>query len=455
MGGTFMSSLLLNKYKFVVREVSVLERTGGNWEEVRRIILGVQDLETEIIYPHPLSDFIEKEYYFKSVSLSHQKRPAETVQQFLNYIIESIEQEDKDFIELRHNGLKGLRLEHGVRFLKYCNEERGNSYETVKGKEMYLTHFFDFLKDQNLLENEPKINSYEKGSGRKKKTILVSPFKNFKYPKRDNPNKFKKKKDLVTPTNPNRLLFIREFLLTAKYYDPGMALAIAFQCFGGLRGGECMNLKLSSIKKVGRGIFGENGMYLEIRDKQEELFKHLKNTDMVQVKNPRDQALLRDSILSYLYRNHLKWRDNFIKQNKDYNKVALFLDEEGNAMSGQNYRKRFNKVKKIYLDLLSNKKGRLQDYKELKETHWSSHIGRGSFTNMCIECGMSVEQTAIARGDKSIGQAIHYTDIINATYNISRAIGMLDKKSTDIELVNIPDIKRSWKDVYNFGAVRN
>lgn len=450
-----MYSSLSNKYKFVVREVAVLEREGGKWEEVRRIIIGVQDLETEIIYPHPISDFVEKEYYYKSVSLSHQKKPADYVAQFLNYIIKMIDQENKDFIELKYKGFKGLTIEHGEGFLKYCNEERANSYETVKGKEMYLTHFYDFLKDQNLLEHEPKINRYERGSGRKKKTVLVSPFKNFKYPKRGNPNEFKKKKDFITPSNQNRLLFIREFLLTAKYHDPGIALAIAIQCFGGLRGGECMNLKLSSIKRYGKGIFGENGMYLEVRDNQEELFKHIKNTDMVQVKSPRDQALLRDSILPYLYREHLKWRDKFIKHNKDYNKVALFLDEGGNAMSGQNYRKRFNKVKSIYLDLLSNTKGRLQDYNELKETHWSSHIGRGSFTNMCIECGMSVEQTAIARGDKSLGQAIHYTDIINATYNISRAIGMMDKENIHIEMVNVPDIKRSWKDVYYFGAVKN
>lgn len=448
-----MNSLFSNKYKFVVREVAVLERVGGKWEEVRRIIIGVQDLETEIIYPHPLSDFIEKEYYFKSVSLSQQKGPAETVQQFLNYILESIDQEDKDFIELKHKGLKGLKIEHGERFFKYCNEERGNSYKTVKRKEMYLTCFYNFLKKQNLLENEPKIKSYERGSGRKNKTILVSPFKNFKYPKRDNPNTFKKKKDLITPSNPNRLLFIREFLLTAKYYDPGIALAIAFQCFGGLRGGETMNLKRSSIKTVGIGLYGENGMYLEVRDNQTELFKHLKNTDMVQVKHPRDQALLRDSIVSYLYKIHEEWRNNFIENMENYNKVALFLDEKGNAMSGQNYRKRFNEVKSIYLNLLSNTPGRLQDYRELDETHWSSHIGRGSFTNMCIECGMSVEQTAIARGDKSLGQAIHYTDIINATHNISKAIGMLDKKKVDIEMVNIPDIKRSWKEVYYYGAV--
>lgn len=451
-----MNMFLSNKFKFVVREVAVIERVGGNWEDVRRIIIGVQDLKTDIIYPHPLTHFIEKEFYFRSKSLSHQKRPAETVQQFLNYIIEKIDQEDKNFIELKHKGLKELMIEHGTSFLNYCKEEKGNSYKTIKGKEMYLTHFYYFLNEQNLLEQNPKIKRVEITHGKKKKrTILVTPFKDVNYPARDNPYDFKKKKDLVTPSNPNRLLFIREFLLIALYYEPSIALALAFQFFGGLRGGECMNLKLSSIKKVGNGLFGENGMILEVRDNQKELFNHLKDTNMVGVKRPRDQSLLRDSILSYLYREHLKWRDNFIKNIKNYNKIALFLDEHGNAMSGQNFRKRFKKIKGIYLDKLSESKGRLQDYKELKETFWSTHIGRGSFTNMCIESGFSVEQTAIARGDKSLGQAIHYTDIINATHNISRVIGMMDKESTNIEMVNIADIKRSWKDVYYFGKVNN
>ncbi len=447
--------MLSSQYKYVVRETKIKERVGGDWRESRRIVLGVQDLNTMIIYPHPLTNFIEKEYYFRSKSLSHQKRPAETIKLFLNYINQMIDEEDKDFVDLIHTGIKGLTTLHGTRFLNYCNEELGNSYKTVKGKEMYLSHFYFFLSKQDILVNKPKFRKRQvKYNSDQRREVIIAPFKDVNYPSKENNSEFKKKKDLITQSNPNRFVFIREFLLTAKHYDPRIALAIAFQFYGGLRSGECMNLKTSSITTVGNGLFGEQGMVLKIRDNQEELFPHLKDTTMVGVKRPRDQAVLRDSIIPFLYKEHLHWRDNFIKQANNYNKKALFFDDDGNALSGQNYRKRLHRIKDIYLNLLSETKGRIQDYKELEETTWSTHIGRGSFTNLCIEAGFSVEQTAIARGDKTLGQAIHYTDIINATHNITKAVNMLDSNNLDIDMVKVPEIKRSWSDIYYYGKTK-
>src|SRR5699024_5371152 len=100
---------------------------------------------------------------------------------------------------------------------------------------------------------------------------------------------------------------------------------------------------------------------------------------------------------------------NHLKTLKPNNKKAMFLNKDGNAMSGKVYDRRFNKIKKRFLDELL-KQGRYEDYTLLEESHWSTHIGRGIYSNILFDMELTPTQIAIARGDTNINSSMDYVD---------------------------------------------
>lgn len=50
-------------------------------------------------------------------------------------------------------------------------------------------------------------------------------------------------------------------------------------------------------------------------------------------------------------------------------------------MTGEVYSKWFNDIKKHFIALLKQNPSRYGDYLLLKDSSWSTHIGRGVFTN--------------------------------------------------------------------------
>jgi integrase len=438
--------------RYVVREIPIKIRTGGRLKDVRKIIIGFYVEDDDIVYPHPISDFIDKEYFNYSKSLSHQKLPAYTIVQFLNYLYREANKRDSEFIDLKYKGVFGLTIEHGSSFLNYLAEEVTLTQDTFTMKVSHLTKFYDYLNNNNLVEQKSTIRT-KKGQTSE---ILIPPFKNIKYPLNAQHRKLKKKKDIITNSNKNRVQLIREFLLTAYLTEPAIALAIAFLFYGGLRSGECMNLLKSSVKPQGGSLFGEKGFVIEVRDNQILLFSNQTNTINMEVKKPRDQAVLNDTIVSWLFKQHLKWLDKMDQQNRITNRRALFINSEnGEALSGPGFRKKFEKVKTAYLDSLRNTSGRLQDYIDLTETYWSTHIGRGTFTNMIISANFSVEQTAIARGDSNLNSALHYTDVMSTMNNIDTALKILTADDFDKQSIEISALKRTWKEVEHFGKIRH
>ncbi|RUS50876.1 hypothetical protein QI30_18955, partial [Kurthia sp. 3B1D] len=73
------------------------------------------------------------------------------------------------------------------------------------------------------------------------------------------------------------------------------------------------------------------------------------------------------------------------------------------------YSRRFEKVKDAFLESVL-KSGNQQDYLLLTSNTWSTHIGRGIFTNILLDLGLSATQVALARGDRNINSALHYVD---------------------------------------------
>ena len=249
--------------------------------------------------------------------------------------------------------------------------------------------------------------------------------------------------------------YIREILFVAKHETPDIALGVALQIFGGLRKGEVVNLTRTALKSQNGQEYGVEGLVLLIRDRQNDLFTRFNDVSTMQVKNPRDQSCLIDPILNYLYKHHIEVVLKKVK--KPLHPNALFYDSEGNAMSADTYDKRFLKLKNSYLGMLLGTPGRYQDYLDFSQTKWRSHIGRGIFTNMCLDAGFNEKQTAVLRGDRSTESMEAYFDIITATFNIRKALTLLSPdQSENIADLNMPTNRKMWKEVQEFGkGLRN
>lgn len=432
--------------QFVKTEISIESQVGNELIPSKEIIICMKDNTSGILLPHPISNFIKKYFVNKGASLNHQKNAAYTITRFFNFILEEIHNNNESFIHLKEEGIPSLNREHATAFLNHLSLDEKLSHSTIKIRTSYITQFYDFLHKQKIINipfliQEKEINH---------KITLVNPFPDVAMPKNNDISKLEKKKDIVTRTNENRLQMIREFLITAHLTEPSIALGVAFLFLGGLRMGECINLTKSSVKIQNTSLYGEDGIILELRDNQKTLFNHLRNTTDAEVKKPRNQAILIDKMIPFLYKNHIDYLEKMEKKSK--NKEALFLNPKtGLPITPRTFRLKFNNVKEKYLETLSKTEGRFQDFYDLSNSHWSTHIGRGTFTNLIISAGFTVEQTAIARGDSNINSALHYTDQMAANHNIKHALEIISNKES-LE-IDISPFKKTWNEVVHFGKI--
>lgn len=430
-------------YKFVISNGRYFFKQGGTYYEIDRTIIGVKDIENNVIYPHPISSFLYIKYHRKSGSINTELTAAKTIVPFLNSVLNC----GKIF------GLANLKINQANDYLDYCVKERGNKLNTLKMKENYLSTFYRFLFEQGILKEKPPFVISKYFYKNEERTVYKL---DFLYKRTDETflREKIKRKDFVPQQHQNnydrkviRLNYIREFLLLALDIAPDIALAVALQFYGGLRAGEVLNLDKQSIITLDGSEYGERGMVLMVRDRQNQLFPYKKSTAGEQVKTPRDQSVLIDPILCLIYENHI---NKVLK--KRNNNIALFCDSKGNSLAYSAYYNRFKSLKNTYYGQLLGTKGRFQDYQDFSGTRITAHIGRGAFTNMCLDAGFSARQTAILRGDKSVMSMESYKDQISAAYNITRALGMLEPQNVEaMTNLNMPLLQKYGKNIQLFG----
>lgn len=79
-------------------------------------------------------------------------------------------------------------------------------------------------------------------------------------------------------------------------------------------------------------------------------------------------------------------------------------------MSAKSYRQYFNKLKKEFIRLLQQSPN-IQDKllaHHLNISKWSTHIGRGLFSNLLAEIAQNPYDISVPRGDSSILSALSY-----------------------------------------------
>lgn len=444
----------LGNYRFVWKAIKYHRKQGGEIVNTPSFIIGLEDKTTMEVFPHPISHFLFKNYHRSSGSVNTELTVAQIIVPFLNFVLDKVNHELTEYTEI--SGLRDLRECHANAYLQYCVDEKSNKKKTLEIKENIISKFYKYLWDEKILKNKPRFNLV---SIRSRKEIRKVYKLDFTYKKTDETllRERVKRKDLVPQnheSNENRVFirleYIREVLYVAKHETPDIAFGVALQIFGGLRKGEVVNLTRTALKSQNGQEYGLEGLVLLIRDRQNDLFTRFNDVSTMQVKNPRDQSCLIDPILNYLYKHHIEVVLKKVKKPRHPN--ALFYDSEGNPMSADTYDKRFLKLKNSYLGMLLGTPGRYQDYLDFSQTKWRSHIGRGVFTNMCLDVGFNEKQTAVLRGDRSTQSMESYFDIITATFNIRKALNLLSPDKLDkISDLNMPSNRKMWKEVKEFG----
>lgn len=447
-------------YKFVRREISVYRKYGDTYIQEKRYLIGISF--GNIIVPHPITDFIDKKYYLQSGSINSESAAADALVQFLNFIIEEKNNHPSTYKNVK--GISDLRLEHLETYLEHCGE-LGNKRKTVERKESYLLNFFYFMGiEKKKLKFNPEIelsHSNQQFNDRKSMRLKkLSANLYYKKPKKDDLDYRVKKKDFLTQQWTDikdkrniRLYLIREFLLIASKEFPDIAFAVCLQIFGGLRSAEVMNLTKNALKSQNNYTYGEKGLIIQVRDRQSTLFNIDTLTSNEQVKKPRDQSILLDSLVPYLYRKHLEWlekKKNFNSTKSNFtNEIALFINNSGKPMKTHTYRNRFNSLKEMYLGMLKATPGRYEDFKDFQNTRWSTHICRGAFTNLCIDAGFSAAQTSIMRGDGSPDAMYDYIDILTASKKITQTHELISEAVNHVPLINGINLNYLMKEVLN------
>lgn len=397
--------------RFVVREF--VNQTYSN--HVQKIIgIGIKD-RNGLVFPSPISNFIKSEYANKGKALNTQRNASYAITRFLNYCYSNIA---KDLYKgLEYNGLQGLCLDHGAAYITSLSlENRSGLKESnyIKREIDYINRFYYWLKKQNipieqykLKERDVKHSKYQKTPIKVKENVFELNDIEVVYPI-NNSIKISK----IKTFGDNRDDLIPAFINIARRVAPEIALGIALQIFGGLRRSEVVNLKKSSFR------WRNKMLILEIRDNQTELFFDSKNHSDVQVKCQRDQICLCPDLIKELHDEHLKYLSKIQSKKTE----AMFISERTQyPLNGKMFADRFNKVKNSFLEeILLN--GNIQDYLLLSSNQWSTHIGRGIFTNILLGLGLLSSQIAKLRGDNSIYSALAYVDEHTMIRNVKVAI---------------------------------
>lgn len=416
-------------YEFVVKQMKIKEINKGELISSAKTFLCIKDKSTGLLYPHPLSNFIKSELERKSLSPNTQQNYAEEIKKFLHFILECIENEDEEFSHLEEEGIYALELLHGARYISFLTNrvKLGQIQPSqVFRSERILVKFFRWLNEQQITKENVQYREEIRNMKGERRVITISPFDNFElgteYPnKRKHTQKIKDRK--LHDFGNGRLDLVNLFIRVAELETPDIALGIAFQCYGGLRRGEVVNLLRSSVKEPQKNGSGE--FTLNIEDNWRILFPDKEITVSEQVKKERIQAVFKVPIVLELYEKHKENLLRLERTGKIKNNYALFCSiHNGKPITGMAYWERFTKVKKKFLDSILETNE--QDYLFLTSKSWSTHIGRGIYTNMLVFLlGWSANAVAIARGDTNIQSAQSYIEEQNVKKQTEDAIEIL------------------------------
>lgn len=406
--------IILHGSKFKFRTDSVWldwkQEKNNSFTNKQVAIICLHNTEDQMDVIHPLTDFIFRNWRYSSYNT--QRKHALNITTFLNFLLEKHK-------KYGISSLMDLEISHVELYLNFLTES-GKARESVKGVERTLSLLYRFLAKHDCL---PKVapscfTSYTNLDG---KEILVSPFKNVIFPV--------KTKSAREHTFPLKYLPIL-FEIACLFAKP-IALGLYFQIFGGLRVGEVVNIKRSQIK---HGVTGDSVLLNVIENSFRTDLKDLNGSNYVKKLRSQHLVIVKEWY-EPLYKDHLE-----LYACKDAS-GALFVNRDGKAMSAKSYRQYFDKVKKLFISNLrksSDINDKLLAY-HLNISKWSTHIGRGIFSNMLAEYAQNPYDIAVPRGDTSLLSSLSYLQ------KTSRFRGKLEERFNQMHVNYIPRLIEEQK----------
>ncbi|WP_235588519.1 tyrosine-type recombinase/integrase [Sporosarcina koreensis] len=372
----------------------------GEIEKRHLAVIGLKNTELDVHVIHPISQFIMDNW--KNKEFNTQRKHANNIVQFLNYLVEHRR-------SINISSLTELTINLGTDYLNHL-ALKGVKTSTVKDAERTLTLFYFWLMKIDVISLVPEqvLEKKETHLG----TYFESPFHPL-YPA-------KKPKEIehTLPIN-----YIPMLLEVAIAVAKPIALGLYFQIFGGLRVSEVVNLKRTQVAR--RMQEGDFILQLQNQNFRTDLKEHSS------VKKVRTQRVLEINDWGHsLLRDHIQLYKPLDGSN------ALFINRDGKALSQRSYRQYFQKVKDHFIALLENHGDSEQKIlaKHLKYMKWSTHIGRGTFTNMVAEDAENPYEIAHLRGDSNINSSLTY---MVSTERIHRKI---EEKFSSMHEVYIPKL---------------
>ncbi|MCU5095644.1 MULTISPECIES: tyrosine-type recombinase/integrase [Bacillus cereus group] len=363
--------------KFITKPVwidYVIEESQTVKEKKHISLIALKNIKKDTYVIHHLSNFIIEKWGYKSFNT--QKKHATNIVKFLNYLI-------KYYPSLKIKNLAELTISHGSAYLNWLGTNKV-SQDTVKDAERTLVHFYTWGINK-LIFSKFSLTDFKQEKNEYNTLYYKSPF-TVVYPQ-------KKIKEIehILPFE-----YIPLFLEIASTHTPRIALGIYLQIFGGLRVSEVVNLKRTQISKS----LANKEIILKIENQnfRTDLKEH------ASVKKTRSQVALDvNGWGTTLIRQHLK-----LYSSKQTN--ALFLNTNEQPMSGRSYRQYFDKCKIKLISTLetSNEIEHRLVAQHLKSIKWSTHIGRGTFTNLIANEAQNPYEIAHLRGDSSLESALSY-----------------------------------------------
>lgn len=337
--------------------------------------INIYSQKSKLSLPTPFNAFLLE---YDNKKLSTRTQIADIMVGFLNYVFFNPNNPIHKFEE--------LTLQHAIDYLSNLNvvDKVKRRYSQV------LSHFYYFTSQQDICIFDDII--FEKKINRNTKEYIGNIFE----------GKYKKSNKIVPECiHEIDLAYLPLLFQVCQELHPDILLGFYFQFAGGLRVSEVVSIEYSNIRQIKNN--GTLSLSISLNDK--DLRPDLQTSFINQVKRNRSQYIMPifgDSLETTFIYHKQHFRKNLSN--------AVFLDNNNKPMTEKVYRNRFNHVKKEFIKRLfeSNDFNAKTYAIYLSSYRWSTHIGRGTYSNIVAQNANNIGEIAIARGDMSLGSSLPY-----------------------------------------------
>lgn len=360
----------INNYIFSKQIYKSINQDGS----VRQLVsIDIRIKDIGISLPTPFTAFLLE---YQSRKTSTMSMIASLIVRFLNYLFFEM--------ECPITSISELTFQHGKDFLSALPCQSGGKTQYAE----YLTKFYSFCKNQKMAE----IKDLKETSHSKYKIYTENIFK----------GRYKTEpKKTVDAIHEIDIAYLPMLFDTARDIAPDIYLGLFFQFAGGLRASEVVSVEYNNIRFMKEaGVFA---LSLKLEDK--DLRPDLSSAFLSKVKRNRTQT-----VLPILGNRLEKAYETHVKLYRKENRSAVFIDKNGNPMTMNTYWKRFRRIKREFIKRLYECPNlETQMYAVFLESYkWSTHIGRGTYSNIIAQNANNIGEIAVMRGDSSLSSSLPY-----------------------------------------------